>query len=217
MGLNSHGEYRLRRRLATPSVTLDGVESGRRKVGRPSGPHGDTLAKLLPVALRLFLEEGGAALTPTRLHKETGLGRPTIYRNWPEPADLVELLLEHATEQPSIDRFVGDLGADLDIALEELLERFDSRPASAFFSACIEYGRRSPRVASAGQAYIAGILGPFRLVIERAVERGELEGEVDELLSDLTGPLILDHIVLRRRVSKTRGRSVVHAFLKNRA
>jgi hypothetical protein len=37
-----------------------------RPVARPPGPHDDTLEKLMPKALELFLEEGGGALTPGR-------------------------------------------------------------------------------------------------------------------------------------------------------
>ncbi len=184
-----------------------------RGVGRPPGPHDDTLAKLLPVALRLFIEEGGAALTPTRLHKETGVGRATIYRNWPEPADLVEVMLGFATEQPAPERFAGDLEADLFMALDVLLDRFEHRPARAFFAACIEYGRHSERVAAAAEAFIAGILGPFRTVLKRAVDDGALTGSVDDLVSELAGPLILEHVVMGKDISRRRGRAVVRRFL----
>ncbi|MEM9713791.1 MAG: TetR/AcrR family transcriptional regulator C-terminal ligand-binding domain-containing protein [Actinomycetota bacterium] len=187
-----------------------------KRVGRPPGPHGDTLGKLLPTALRLFIEEGGAALTPTRLHQETGVGRATIYRNWPEPADLIEVMLGYATEQPDDDRFTGDLRADLHLALDELLDRFDHKPARAFFAACMEYGRHSARVASAAEAFIDGILGPFRLVLAAAVEAGELDGPVDALVSEVTGPLVLEHVVMGRHVSRARGAEVVDTFLAHR-
>ena len=184
-----------------------------RSVGRPPGPHDDTLAKLLPTALQLFIDEGGAALTPTRLHKETGVARATIYRNWPEPADLIEIMLGFATEQPPADLFVGDVEKDLYVALDVLLDRFEKRPARAFFAGCMEYGRHSDRVAAAAEAFIDGILEPFRSVLQAGVDRGEVTGRVDEMVSEIAGPLVLEHVVMGRSIRRRRGRAIVRHFL----
>ena len=184
-----------------------------RPVGRPSGPHDDTLAKLMPRALELFLDEGGAALTPTRLHRETGVARATIYRNWPEPADLIEIMLQRATRFPETMVCEGDLRVDLHAAMASLRYRFEHRPARAFFAACLEYGRRNERVATAATAFIAGILQPFHLAIGEALERGDIAGEEHELVAEVTGPVILQHIVMGFPVDEARGAAVVDHFL----
>ena len=186
------------------------------RAGRPPGPHDDTLAKLLPVALRLFLTEGGQALTPTRLHTESGVGRATIYRNWPEPEDLIEIMLGYATEEPSAQAFTGDLERDLLAAVDILLDRFEHRPARAFFGACIDYGRRSERMASVATRYVDGILAPFHTVLGEAVQSGELGGDIDELVSALAGPLVLDHVILGRKISRRRAHATVREFLEQR-
>ena len=186
-----------------------------RRVGRPPGPHDDTLQKLLSAALPLFIEEGGAALTPTRLHKETGIARATIYRNWPEPADLIEIMLGYATEQPSNDAFTGELRTDLTTAVDILLKRFNDRPARAFFAACMEYGRHSERVANAAEDFIAGILSPFHTVLTTAVAAGELDGNIDHMVSEIAGPLVLEHVVMGRKLNRERGRAVIDHFLEH--
>lgn len=183
------------------------------RTGRPPGPHDDTLAKLLPVALRLFLTEGGQALTPTRLHTESGVGRATIYRNWPEPEDLIEIMLGYATEEPPPHAFTGDLERDLLAAVDMLLDRFEHRPARAFFGACIDYGRRSERMATVATRFVDGILAPFRTVLAAAVASGELQGDVDDLVSAIAGPLILDHVILGKEIPRRRGRALVKEFL----
>ena len=187
----------------------------RGSVGRPPGPHDDTLAKILPTALRLFLEEGGAALTPTRLHQETGVSRATIYRNFPEPADLIEIMLARATELPPDDCWTGDLPADLHRAVETLRFRFEHRPARAFFAATLEYGRTSPQVAETSERFVAGILEPIRRVVAAAVDAGELSGDVDDLVSEVAGPLMLEHVIQGRSVSERRAREVVDSFLRH--
>lgn len=184
-----------------------------RRVGRPPGPHDDTLQRLLSSALPLFIEEGGAALTPTRLHKETGIARATIYRNWPEPADIIEIMLGYATEEPPDDAFDGDLRSDLYTAVDLLLNRFNHRPARAFFAACMEYGRHSQRVATTAEDFIAGILSPFQTVLSKAVAAGELEGNIDHMVSEIAGPLVLEHVVMGHTVNRKRGRSVIDRFL----
>ncbi|MEO0492342.1 MAG: TetR-like C-terminal domain-containing protein [Actinomycetota bacterium] len=187
--------------------------SDTRPVGRPPGPHDDTLSKLLPRALELFLEEGGAALTPTRLHKETGVARATIYRNWPEPADLIEIMLQRATAFPDDMTCTDDLASDLHAAMETLLFRFEHRPVRAFFAACLEYGRHNERVASAATAFIAGILRPFHVAIQGGLERGDLDGVEHELVAELSGPVILQHIVMGFPVDAARGAAVVDQFV----
>lgn len=193
------------------TIRLVNPPSGR--AGRPPGPHDDTLAKLMPAALRLFLEEGGAALTPTRLHQETGVARATIYRNWPEPADLIELMLARATTAPPEDNLTGDLEADLRAAMDVLRLRFERRPVRPFFAACLEYGRTSDRVATAAELFIAGILNPFRTAMTAGVERGQIDGDPEELVLELAGPVVLEHVMLGRRVGRARARAVVDQFL----
>jgi AcrR family transcriptional regulator len=199
----------------TPSIcaTICSLNTELRRVGRPPGPHNNTLDKLLPVARRLLIDEGGASLTPTRLHKETGIARATIYRNWPEPADLIEIMLGLATQPPPTGAFSGDLQADLYVAVDLLLDQFERRPAQAFFAACMEYGRHSKRVATAADAFVAAILAPFRTVVEAGLETGSIDGEVDELVSELAGPLVLEHVVMGRMVTQHRGRRVADHFL----
>lgn len=187
---------------------------GERAAGRPPGPHDDTLAKLLPASLRIFLSEGGAALTPTRLHQETGVARATIYRNWPDPADLVEVMLRRAVEVPSDMAPSADLRADLRRAAALLVDRFEHKPVRAFFAACLEFGRRSDRVASVAGEYVSGLLQPFTLAIVAAVERGELDGQVDALVADLAGPLFLRHVLLGEPVTLSVARNQVDRFLR---
>lgn len=192
------------------------MNSDESRAGRPPGPHDDTLAKLLPVALRLFLHEGGASLTPTRLHNESGVGRATIYRNWPEPADLIEVMLGRATEQPSTLTEGPDLSTQLHAATDLLLDRFEHKPVRPFFAACLEYGRHSERVARAAEAFIAGILAPFRSAIADALENGELSGDgatADEIVADLAGPLVFEHVLLGQAVSRDRAHDLVDAVI----
>ena len=192
------------------------MNESRTRTGRPPGPHGDTLAKLLPAALQLFLDEGGAALTPTRLHAESGVARATIYRNWPDPADLIEVMLERATEQPDPSAFTGDLTPDLHTATDQLLERFAHKPVRAFFAACLEYRRHSERVALAAEGFIAGITEPFHAILRSAHDAGRLRIDTDpidtgigDVVAELAGPLLFEHVMLGGAVTTDRAHRLV--------
>lgn len=171
------------------------------------------MGKVLPTALRLFLAEGGSALTPTRLHRETGVSRATIYRNWPDPDDLIEVLLARATDHKPGQGPLDDLSADLNSAMDTVVRRLLDGPVRAFFAACVEYGRRSDRIADAAETFITSLLSPLRFVLEQAVETGLLVGEPDDLVTDLAGPIVLEHIVLGHPIDRGRGHRLVTAFL----
>lgn len=189
------------------------MNSPRGRIGRPPGPHDHTLAKLLPAALRLLVDEGGAALTPTRLHAETGVARATIYRNWPGPADLIEVMLVRATERAPDGTFSGELAPDLHQAAELVRSRIESDPVRPFLAACLDYGHTSERVAAAAQDFIAGLLEPLEQVLAAAVDGGELNGDVDDLVSEVAGPLILEQVILSRTVSPERLSTMIDHFL----
>ncbi len=153
------------------------------------------------------------AAKATRLHNETGVARATIYRNWPEPADLIEIMLQRATELPEDVEATGDLRADLHRAMTTLLLRFEYRPARAFFAACLEYGRSSERVSSAAEAFIGGILEPFRIALAAAVQSGEIDGSVDDLVAEIAGPPILRHVMMGERLTEEDGAAMVDRFV----
>ncbi len=185
-----------------------------RPVGRPPGPHDDTLAKILPIAMELLLQEGGGALTPTRLNKETGVARATIYRNWPEPMALIEVLLEEAAAQARSLECSGDLGPDLHRAMAEVLGRLDRGSTRALLGVCIDYGRRSPLVAEAADGFVASLVEPFHQAFTAAADADHrLEGPVDELVAELAGPVVLEQLVMGHQIDEVRGRVIVDHFL----
>jgi AcrR family transcriptional regulator len=143
------------------------------------------------------------------------VARATIYRNWPDPVDLVEIMLARATESaaPAVGGSTGDVDADLHSAMDTVVCRFQQRTARAFFAACIEYGRRSDRVASVARSFVASILEPIHSVIGQAIDAGRLVGEVDELVVELAGPVVMENVLLGQAVDAERGRRVVEHFL----
>ncbi len=209
--------------LATRARTIgpvgDAVDRSADEVVR-RGPRSDTLETVFTWAFRLLIAEGAHAITANRLHQETGIARTTIYRHWPEPSDLLDSMLERATGDDHLGAFVGEVGVDLGTAVDDLIWRCNERPVRPLFGALVEHGRRDPDRGDIAADYVAGILKWIRRAIAEGIERGELAGaadDVDRLVTELSGPLLVDHVLLNRTITNEDGRAAVETFLRAHA
>jgi len=192
-----------------------------RPVGRPPGPHDDTLAKIIPSALELLLAEGSAALTPTRLNKATGVARATIYRNWPQPASLIEIMLERAMAETELPAPSDNPRADLEMAMELVIDRLGRPSVRALISACMEHGHRSASMATARTGFLHSVLEPLNSALARTEIGEATTAGVDPvdaqwaLLTELAGPIVLEVLVMGRTVAPGSARAVVEQFLQH--
>lgn len=193
--------------------SVDERERASHRVGRPAGAHPETTTKVLEAALELFLTEGADALTPSRLSDRSGVSRATMYRHWPDKERLIADLLKMATQRPTEPARLTDLRTDLDAAMNHLVARFNHRPVRAFFAACLDFGRRSEEVSRLAEEFISAMLQPFHIILEPAITRGELSGDVDRLVDELTGPLMLRHVLRGVSVGPADAALAVETFM----
>ncbi|MEM7094992.1 MAG: TetR/AcrR family transcriptional regulator [Actinomycetota bacterium] len=170
--------------------------------GRPTGPTDDTREQVMQAAFRLLASEGPAAVTPVRLHRETGVARTTVYRHWPTPDHVLRDILTQAIARHELGDLTGDLDHDLRRAVRTLTDRFENRPVRTFFRATLETEPESPNARPVDQQYIEGLVAPVRDVLQGAIDRGEITGDAEALTSRLCGPLLLDHLLLDRAVDR---------------
>lgn len=177
------------------------------------GPRSGTVETVLTTAFRLLIQEGAHAITPQRIHAETGVARTTVYRNWPTTADLITTMLAKATSEADLPAFTGDYRADLDIGVQSLVFRFNNRPLRPLFGALVEHGRQGGE-ADLAAGYIRALLRPLVRAIEQAIERGDRPpGDPEVLAVELAGPLLTRHILLGETVSEADGRQAVTRFV----
>lgn len=168
---------------------------------------------MLQAAFALLANEGPAALTPVRIHRETGVARTTVYRHWPTPASIVEAVLAVATARHELDDLTGEFEPDLLLAVETITFRLANRPVRAFFDACRLHGDpdESPTMS---ERYMAGLIAPVTGVVTAAADRGVLQSaDVAALTAEICGPLILRSVMLGEDLAPDAGRQVVQAFL----
>ena len=162
-------------------------------------------------AFRILIAEGAHALTPQRLHRESGIARTTIYRNWPETSDLIAAMLAKATGDQDMAPFVGAHPADLRTAVAGLIFRFNHRPVRPLFAALVEHSRATEHDLAA--EYVEGLVRPVVRALTEASERGDLDlDDPESAANDLVAPLLMRHVILGLVVDERSGDEVVAAF-----
>ena len=164
--------------------------------GRPRDASRD--AAILDATLAILTEDGYHAVTIEGVAARAGVGRPTIYRRWPSKPALVVAALAHAPRLPFPEVDTGSLRRDL-IALQRHLIALMSSPESRRITG----GLIGDLVADAelAERYLREYVAPRRAavwqVLERAVDRGELDADADfAFIYDLlVGPLFMRTVV----------------------
>lgn len=177
------------------------------KIGRPAGPAADTVTTVLTAALELLLTEGGAALTPLRLHQVTGVSRSTIYRHWATPTDVLAALIDVA---PPVQRSLsGDPVVDLHAEVDLLCDRLRDRPVAAFLQALVTMAASDPAALPLRQRYVDDLVAPFRAVLTGSGVTGEL---ADDAVNAIVAPVLVDALLLDRPPNRERSHRAVDLY-----
>ena len=179
--------------------------------GRPAGPAADTRETVLRAALDLLLADGVGALTPQRLHEESGVARSTLYRHWPTPDDVVDdlLLVAAQTEHPVP---TGDVVPDLEAALDALLWRLRHRPVAPFLAALMSGPPDDAALVARRARYVETLLEPFHAAL-RAATPPVPAAERDELVGLVAGPVLTAWLAHGRPPTRAKARAGLAAAL----
>jgi AcrR family transcriptional regulator len=169
---------------------------GPRGPGRPRDARHDQ--SILDATLGILLEQGYRGVTIEGVAARAGVGRPTIYRRWPsKPAVVVAALVQSdRLALPAPD--TGSLRNDLIAVQRHQVERMNSPDARRVTAGLIADLADDPELAD---TYVSQFLAPRRAtvweVLQRGVDRGELDADVDfAFIYDLlVGPLFMRAVV----------------------
>jgi AcrR family transcriptional regulator len=155
--------------------------------GRPRDPGVDEA--ILAAAVDLLAEAGYARLTMDQVAARAGVGKASVYLRWPNKVALVAEAIRHRS---GVVPDVPDTGRLREDMLEFLRGLLRAKPAAhRALTAVLGEIQSNPELRGAWRASTAGTLRDcLRLLVERAVARGELPPSSDvELLAML--PLAL--------------------------
>jgi len=160
-----------------------------------------------------LLVEGQLDLAPATVAERAGVSRKTLYRWWPTRTDLLHQALTFHTrslEPPDTGSWKGDLEA-----LAEQLAVFLGDPIERAQHAILASGLY-PEVNRFMLDYYAPILAGWRRIVERAIERGEVVGDVDPdaVVALVISPLLVVTLFERRTPSARDARELARLVLR---
>jgi AcrR family transcriptional regulator len=147
-------------------------------------------------------EAGPEAITHQRVAEHTGVSRPTLYRHWPNPEELVfEALAQIVTtwEFSGPGRLGDELIAEIERRRSEL-----SQPAVRMaFTTVVSRALRDPAAAELRDRLIDGISDSLRESVAAGIARGELHAGLDPeiLTAQVMGAMVWRSFVTDGRVS----------------
>lgn len=147
-------------------------------------------------AQRVYAETGRAGFTFDAIARESGVGKPAIYRRWPTPDDVLEdALRSHRLEPTRTDR--TDIRAQLrEIALSVL--RLMLSEQGSFILRVSADRAWQPDVFDRYFDRLRGVIhSSNRGLVVGAIERGELSSECDAdlLLQAVTGSVLVGSLM----------------------
>lgn len=169
--------------------------------GRPRDPGRDTA--ILAAALDVLAEHGYDAMTMDEVAKRAGAGKATVYRRWSSKADLVaQAVAQVGSDEPSAEDLpdTGTLRGDL-LALMRPQGEEESARVLAITGGLASMLAREPALADVASAALIGpFVGSQRILIQRAVRRGEVAADVDvETVAYVTPSMTAFRLIVQRR------------------
>lgn len=163
------------------SQTVDGGAPPLR--GRPR-VHDD--APILSAVLDLLRETGYQAMSMGDVAERSGVSKPSIYRRWPNKAELVAAAIAHShRDRPEP---TGRLREDLIAEVRDVRHTYEAMADMGMVGVLLSEERRHPEFIAAWRDRIAI---PRRQGIERIVRRGQETGEIGAEVS----PVIVSELV----------------------
>lgn len=171
-------------------------------------------AAALAAAQQLLVEQGWSAVTHVAVAARSGVGRTTLYRHWPDAAELIRDVIAtriagaHTTP-------TGELREDLVRELEGLRTLLHDPVSETGLRAVIERAGADPVFAELKESLYRDGSKVFREMVEDAKFRGELpaELETDRAIDELAGPLMYRRLLAGRTFDGHYVRQVVDDFL----
>ncbi|WP_194814178.1 TetR/AcrR family transcriptional regulator [Nocardia sp. XZ_19_385] len=164
---------------------------------RPGGRTARIRAQVLAAVSAELAENGYDALSIDAVAARSGVHRATVYRRWQDVGGLLADVFDAAAHQPWQPRDTGSLRGDLAALNDEIQDSLSEESSIAV--ALIAVSFRSEEAAAALRRLWEDRYTQSEIIIERAIERGELPSEVDAraLLIAATAPLYHQLVLLR--------------------
>ncbi|WP_194828344.1 TetR/AcrR family transcriptional regulator [Nocardia sp. XZ_19_231] len=181
---------------------------------RPGGRTARIRTQVLDAVTAELAEHGYDALSIDAVAARAGVHRATVYRRWQDVGGLLADLFDAASDQQWSPRDTGSLRGDLAALNHEIQDSLIEEPSLAV--ALIAASFRSEEAAGALRRLWDDRYAQSEIIVERAIQRGELPPDVDAhaLLIAATAPVYHQLVLLRTQPDpRLPGRAATSAAL----
>jgi AcrR family transcriptional regulator len=171
-------------------VTTEEVRVGDR---RPGGRSARVRRAVLDATIELLAKRPYDALTFEEVALRAGVNKTTVYRRWPTKADLVAEATRARTTAVVPVPDSGSLAGDLRALARAVATNIGSPTGGQMSRTMIAAAATSRDVEEESLKFWAERFTLMKIVIDRAIQRGELAARVDGqlVLETLVGPLFV--------------------------
>jgi AcrR family transcriptional regulator len=193
---------------------MAGSEAERQVKRRTGGRSARVRSAVLRAALEVIADRGPAGVTISEVARRAGVHGSSILRRWGSAENLIlDALLDYSqSDLPAPD--TGTVRTDL-IALAQRIQANLAKPAGAALARTMASAEDDPTVASSRARYWQSRTESASVIIDRAVERGELAAGTNATiaLELLVAPLYLRALLTRQTVATTTIEQIVDTVL----
>lgn len=134
---------------------------------------------VLAATADLLVQRGFESLSIEEIAARSGVARSTIYRNWPDRADLlIEALQQHM--EPATDPHTGDLRSDLTAVFGVLARALDpSSPLGRILPSLLSAAERDPDLRRVHREAAAQRRQLAQQILQRGIDSGQLPADLD--------------------------------------
>jgi AcrR family transcriptional regulator len=155
-----------------------------------------TRAVVLEGTLDLLIERGYDGLAIEAVAEHAGVAKTTIYRHWPTKELLVVEAVRCLKDPPPVPD-TGDVRDDLRTLMRGLAVGLRRSRWSNVLPIIVDAAERHPELRRLHRELVRERQNPSRIVLERAIERGDLPADADVELGVtlLAGPLFYRRLI----------------------
>jgi len=146
---------------------------------------------VLPVAVRVLVDEGWEAVTPSRVAKEAGYSRATVYAHWPERMDLLRDAFSHYGEMPHYEPTTGDPRVDLRGELRSFCRAMIEHRLDRALATLAERAQTNPEVVAIRDAFVTDGERPMRATLADVTSGAALEASLQMLCGLVTHSFLM--------------------------
>jgi AcrR family transcriptional regulator len=157
---------------------------------------------ILAAVLAILEEDGPGGITHLRVAERAGVGRATVYRHWPQPADLLQEVIAQVPV-PFLDQPGDTFRARLRATLVRTRDDFGQPIMQTVLASMIDQSMHDEAADEVRRTKIGRVVARMAEELDAAVAAGELvdEPDADELIARLVGPIFFRLLLQRRPVS----------------